>query len=144
MPAPPAPLPLPTGVVRRCLSILLIAAATSPGGAAAAGLLQPSALAALVRLLAGRLSGSSSGSEVEAEAAGLLLAISRCGGRAWCGWTWASYGAFAAPFAFLLCEVAITEQRDLEHAHSIACSQPSLAGSPGRRRRWLLRVRDPP
>lgn len=68
----------PAGVVRRCLSILLTAAAISPGGAAAVGLLQPAALAALVRLLAGRLAGSSSSTEVEAEAASLLLAISRC------------------------------------------------------------------
>lgn len=71
--------PPKAGVVRRCLSILSTAAATSPGGPAAVGLLQPAMLAALVRLLAGRLSGSSSGTEVEEEAAGLLLAISRWG-----------------------------------------------------------------
>ena len=68
--------------MRRCLSILRTAAGASPGGATAAGLVQPHVLAALVRLLAGRLRGSASGGEVEAEAAALLLAISRWAGQA--------------------------------------------------------------
>lgn len=60
-------------VARRCLSILRAVAQVMP----LAQLLSPAATAALVRVLAGRYRGSASDSEIQQEAAALVLLLAR-------------------------------------------------------------------